>query len=37
METLNDLGVLMGGLGLLLLGVAALWGISEWKDRDSSD
>lgn len=34
MERLTDLGLFLGGLGVFFVGIAALWGVSVWKDAD---
>ena len=34
MESLADLGIFFGGLGILLLSFAVFWAVSEWRSND---
>jgi hypothetical protein len=34
METLIDLGLFLGGLGIFFVGIGALYGVSVWDKKD---
>jgi hypothetical protein len=34
MENLVDLGLFLGGLGIFLVGIGALYGVSVWDKKD---